>query len=208
MDFSKIRVPFIDKIEIEKRATAFRQKYRDTSIPVDIEHIIDVKLKVNIIPVPDLMRLCDTDALITSDWGSLYVDKRSFEDERQQNRLRFSFGHEVGHYILHRNLYSGFGVVEFEDIYKLIDEIPEEQYRRLEIQANFFSSYLLVPRDALLRETKNILQQIEKRNKLEELKVDSDMFISYLAIPVSQRFGVSSEVVEIILKNDFLSNKT
>lgn len=68
--------------------------------------------------------------------------------------------------------------------------------------------YLLVPRDALLRETKKILQQIEKQNKLEELKVDGDMFISYLAIPVSQRFGVSSEVIEIILKNDFLSNKT
>lgn len=204
MDYSKIKVPFLKTDIIQRHADLFRKKYWDDAIPVDVERILDVTLGVDIVPVQDLMSQCDTDALITSDWESLYIDKRSFEDERYQNRLRFSLGHELGHYALHRELYARLGVQIIEDVYRLIEEIPEQQYQRLEMQANYFSSYLLVPRDALLREAKKVIAEADKDGALEELKGGGELFLSYLALPLAQTFGVSGKAVEIVLKNDLL----
>lgn len=208
MDYSKIKIPFLQTDVIQRYVDGFRKKYWDDTVPVHVERILDVALAVNIIPVPELMSQCDTDALITSDWESLYVDKRSFEDERYQNRLRFSLGHELGHYVLHKEIYAGFEVQSYEDVYRLIDKIPESQYQRLETQANLFSSYLLVPRDVLMREARKVIEQAEKGGALEELKVDGELFISYLAQPLSQTFGVSGEAIEIALKNDLLKGNS
>jgi len=102
MDYTQIQIPYIGNLVIKNKADLFRTKYWDEILPVDIEKIIDVNLEINIIPLPDLEKLCNTDALITSDWKSLYIDKDLFEDERRQNRLRFSLAHEIGHLVLHK----------------------------------------------------------------------------------------------------------
>lgn len=74
MNYKKINVPFLSNIAIRKKAESFTQKFWDNSIPVDIENIIDLKLKLDIVPRMDLQKHCDADALITSNWRSVYVD--------------------------------------------------------------------------------------------------------------------------------------
>jgi len=198
MEYKEILVPFLHDYVIKGEADAFRSKFGDDSLPVDIEAIIEFKLGINIIPSPGLQFLCDTDALISSDWRSIVVDNNNFSDGRYQNRLRFSFAHEIGHFILHKNIYESFGIKNTRDFEKLINNIPPNQYGYLEIQANKFANYLLIPREKLLVERNKEIKKVS--NLIASGKVENKKEInSYLAVPLSKIFGVSEEAVEIAL---------
>lgn len=198
MNYKSLKIPFLNDLLIKNEAEKFRRKYEAKEIPVDIEEIIDLKLSLDIIPVVELQRLCDTDAFIASDWRSLYVDKDKFLDERFQNRLRFSFSHEIGHLILHKNIYDVFDIKSVEDYLRFIEQIPQEQYSYLETQANKFAGHLLAPRERLMVEREKIIKT--RSGGLDLSKVDKEMLNQYLAIPLSEIFGVSQEVIAIILK--------
>ena len=204
MNYLKIKAPFLSAAFIKNRADLFRRKYWDDSFPVEIEDIIELKLKLDIIPVSRLQKLCDTDALITSDWLSVYVDSEKYLDNRYKNRLRFSLAHEIGHFILHRGLYNTFGIKNIEDFYKFIELIPLEQYSYFEIQANKFASYLLVPREELKIERENLIKHPSLVALINSGKLKDETINSYLANPISKIFGVSEEVIEIAL-NEILS---
>lgn len=197
MNYGKIKAPYIGSSEIKIKADEFRDKYWNNNLPIDIEKIIDVDLKVSIIPLPNLEKLCDTNALIASDWESLYVDKELFEDGRRQNRLRFSLAHELGHFILHKNFYQGLKIGSIEDFYSFIEMIPGEQYGYLETQANKFSGHLLVPRDLLEAEITEKIEDV--KGKIDIDKMDKFLIKSYISNPLSKKFGISQESMEIIL---------
>lgn len=200
MDYKKVKVPFLGNVSIKKAADAFRSKYWNGIIPLEIEDIIAFELKIDIIPLPNLMKLCNGDAFITSNWNCIYVDNEKYLDERYKNRLRFSFAHEIGHFILHKALYQTFGVKELADFIKFIEEIPLQQYGYLETQAQKFASHLLVLRDKLTSKKIEIIESLKKQN--EDLsKVDSNIINSYLAVPLSGYFGVSEGVIEIALND-------
>ncbi|MDD4358260.1 MAG: ImmA/IrrE family metallo-endopeptidase [Candidatus Pacebacteria bacterium] len=199
MDYKKVKIPFLDNSAIQEKAENFRLKYWNDSIPVDIEKVIDIKLKIDIVPLHNLQDYCDTDALITSSWDSIYVDYKKFLDERYQNRLRFSFAHEIGHFVLHRDIYNSFEITDKNDFYTLIKEIPELQYGYLEKQANMFANNLLIPRKKLIEESKKIKNNPEIKQALLTIK-DEQSLNSYLSIPLSKIFMVSEDAIEIALK--------
>lgn len=108
----------------------------------------------------------------------------------------------MGHFILHKNLYRSFEIKKIEDYYKWVRQIPLEQYHYFEIQANKFANYLLVPRKILIDKRSRILNKMLKENPdfVQTIKrTDKNTLNSYLAIPISKIFGVSSEVIEIAL---------
>jgi Zn-dependent peptidase ImmA (M78 family) len=142
--------------------------------------------------------LCDTDALIISDWNSIYVDYDKYLDNRYKNRLRFSFAHEIGHFILHKNIYNGFRIKNLTNFYKLIKQISQEQYGYFETQANKFANHLLVPRNKLILEKE---KTIEKNKQYGLKEMDIKTLNLYLAIPISKIFGVSEKVIEIALSD-------
>jgi len=119
MNYKNITVPYLTNARIEGATGLFREKFWGDSVPVDIEHIIDVKLKINVVPIPGFLKHANIDALISSDWKSIYVDRDEYLDERRHNRLRFSLAHEIGHFVLHKKIYTDFGIKSLEDYYKL-----------------------------------------------------------------------------------------
>jgi len=194
MGFEEYSIPFLSNEDIKERARKFKEKFWGDNVPIDIERIIDLSLEMDIVPVPGLQKLCGADALITSSWMLIYIDREAYLDERYQNRLRFSLAHEIGHFVLHRDIYKGFHIEEFSDFYAFLKHISARQYGYLETQANKFASYLLVPRGILAVEKKKQL------NRARELKtIDSGTLNAYLAIPLSKVFGVSEKVIEIAL---------
>ena len=197
MDYSKIKVPYLGNTAINNSVDLFRKTYRASSIPIEIEKIIELELKISLAPVPNFQNFCDTDALITSNWQLIYVDKDRYEDERSQNRLRFSLAHEIGHLVLHKGIYSSFNVRTLSDFYRLVEQIPQEQYGYLESQANKFANYLLIPREVLIIEKKKALKKINKTIPLE--KIDKDSLNSYLAVPISKVFWISEDAAQIAL---------
>lgn len=68
-----------------------------------------------------------------------------------RGRLRFTMGHEIGHFVLHRSLFSSCGYTStYADndasIYQT-NTICDNDIKRMEIQANKFSSALLMPKE-------------------------------------------------------------
>lgn len=129
MDYSEISVPFVSEDAIKKKAKTFREKWWDDSIPVKIEEIIDLGLKLEVIPRRGLKQDCDVDALIASNWKSIYVDHDCYMDDRYLNRLRFSLAHEMGHFVLHKELYESFAIDDYEDFYNLLDRNTQKRVR-------------------------------------------------------------------------------
>lgn len=64
--YQKIKIPYLDKRFIKNKADSFRKKYHGPSIPVDIVKIVEIKLKINTIPIPDIRKNHAFEALITS----------------------------------------------------------------------------------------------------------------------------------------------
>jgi len=203
MDYKNAVAPYLSNAKIEREADLFREKFWGYNVPVDIEYIIDIKLKIGIIPIPGFLKSNNIDALILSNWESIYVDREEYLDERRHNRLRFSLAHEIGHFVLHKTLYNNLNIKSLEDYYKLNKDILQKQYGYLEAQANKFANYLLVPRKILLVEMEKELKK--KGNPIWFKKVDEKTLNSYCAIPLSKVFKVFDGVVAIAL-ND-INNK-
>ncbi len=199
MSYSNIRIPFLSNEKIKEEADLFRKNFWDNSIPVDIERIIDLKLKLFIIPIPNFLKNCNIDALISSDYRSISVDKNEYEDERLHSRLRFSLAHEIGHFVLHKKIYINFNIKNQEDYHKLYKFLPPKQYSYLETQASKFANYLLVPRKILMEER---MKQIKEKGNPDWFKsIDVKTLNSYIAIPLSKIFKVSEDVILIALND-------
>jgi len=52
-------------------------------------------------PIHSLLDELDIDAFLKLDLSGIVVDYGCFMKERFQNRVRFSFAHEVGHFVVH-----------------------------------------------------------------------------------------------------------
>lgn len=198
-NYKIIEIPFLEDAVIREIADNFRNKYWNDSIPVDIENIIDVSLRINIIPVSNLSSEFDTVAFIAADWENLYVDKKIYEDERYTNRLRFSLAHEIGHKMLHKDLYEVFQIETVQDYCNFIQQIPEKQYGYLETQAHKFAAALLAPVAELRNARDSELVKFQK--ELKRINPALVTLNSYIAIPLSKKFGISRESMEIALNN-------
>lgn len=196
MTYKNFTAPYLNNVAIAEKVETFRNKFWDDTVPVEIEEIIGLKLKMDVVPIPGFFRLTNIDALITSDWKCVYVDKNEYLDDRQYNRLRFSLAHEIGHFVMHKEVYSSFRIKNLEDYYKFYKEIPERQYWYLECQANKFASYLLAPRKILAAEME---KELESKNEPRLKKIDRKKLNSYLAKPLAKIFQVSEEVVNYAL---------
>jgi Zn-dependent peptidase ImmA (M78 family) len=194
MDYTKIKIKFLEDFIIKERADLFRKKYWDDTIPIEIEEIIDLKMQINVIPIPAKGL---GDAFITSKWDNIYVDYDKYSDERYTNRLRFSLAHEIGHFVLHKGIYNTFKINTLIDFYKFIIEIPQKEYWALEYQANRFANHLLIPRNQLIIEKDKVIK--EKNGSFN--KIDKKVLNSYLAIPLSEIFGVSEDPIAIALND-------
>ena len=93
---------------------------------------------------------------------------------------RFSIGHEIGHYLLHRD---GFVFSSHEDPHsQLFSEDPD---RELEREADYFSSVLLVPPRWLRK----------------------DVDAGFMPADLAMRYQVSQEVIFIALERHRLLNR-
>ncbi|MEF3692372.1 MAG: ImmA/IrrE family metallo-endopeptidase [Candidatus Moraniibacteriota bacterium] len=198
MKYKNIKIAFISNGEIKNKADSLRLKYWKKGIPVEIEEIVELKMGIEIIPIPDLMSQCGLDAQIASDFKSIYVDLKNYENNT--SRFRFSLAHELGHLVLHRVFYEKLNISSMDEIYEFMEEIDADEYSYLETQANKFANYFLVPREELSKIREKILR--EKLSKKRDISVfDEKTLNSYLAGHIASLFSVSSGTVEIALND-------
>jgi Zn-dependent peptidase ImmA (M78 family) len=186
--------------QINAEAESFLTAYHPSkSIPIPIEEIIDLKLQIDIIPIPSLKDAfaevgLDIDAFISSDFTSISVDK--FIQEKRNNRYRFSLAHEIGHMLLHGYLYKKFKFETIDEWAAAIAHMPFRDQEIIEWQADEFAGLVLVPRAILGGELKKTLKETEDRLKIsykDRPELVTEVVIRSLAL----KFSVSEYVVRI-----------
>lgn len=140
-----LNVPFLKNEEIEKKTIEL--------IPTNLQNLTNT-LNIAMEYLPDIhIECCD---LPCSQLGKLVVKDKliniSNELEYDTPRWRFTVAHEIGHYILHyeylKTKIDSYG--ETSDSLNLSQCSKNNFSKRLEIQANKFAAYLLVPHQLLI----------------------------------------------------------
>ena len=118
--------------------------------------------------------------------GTILIDCSLCEEEASTGRLRFTCAHELGHWLLHKRLYSGTG----ESAAMMTEtNIVRTQNSALEMQANLLGSILLMP----LPQVKRCFYQLQSGRDRQQLVAD-----------MAGIFQVSKQAMRIRLENHHL----
>ena len=197
MNQAEFRCKWLRLEDIWDCAEGVRNRYWSAKkLPVDVEAIVEFKLKLDIDPENNLMQKTDMEAYLKSDLTGIVVDHDHYMNEKFANRMRFSFAHELGHFFLHKDFYSMIVFESAEEWKEILLNLPDTEYRNFEYQANEFAGRLLVPREDLVHEIENALKLLEQNNMLEHLKADPNAVLSRISTQLSRPFGVSTDVIE------------
>ena|SRR2546425_11223123 len=167
------------------------QLWPEATIPVNIERIVDARLGVDIVHVPGLRDQIGVDGFLSRDRDAIYVDERV--SNAVPSRYRFTLAHEVGHLVLHDELYK---YAEFKDPNEWLEfqsSLPERDYSRFEFQAYCFGGLILAPKAGLARAVRAAIDKAKGGNYDVDLDDPADR--AYVADWVGKDFGVSGDVI-------------
>jgi Zn-dependent peptidase ImmA (M78 family) len=201
-----ILVRKLSKNDIRLLSDDFSSKYNpEQTIPVPIDIIIEAKFNIDIVPIADLKDHLDNDGFISSDFTTIYIDQDVYFNI--ETRYRFSLAHEIGHLWLHRDIYKSLKHKTINEWKKVYLDIDDKDYNWLEIQANNFAGFVLVPDYALESRFKSLLQGLQ--NYIQEVrnnKYPRDLYLEYvvgnLARKLAPAFNVSASCMETRIRND------
>jgi Zn-dependent peptidase ImmA (M78 family) len=190
-------VPYLNYAQIRNLADRFlRQHHPSGSLPVPIEEIVESKLGINIVPLAGLQQGFDIVGFISSDLTEISVDQYIYES--RERRYRFTLAHEVGHVVLHRELFQGYEFNTTDEWNEFVRSIPNLENKWLEWQAHCFAGLVLVPKHALERE----LGIGSRRLRARGVKMESQFARDLLVDITATKFNVSPGVIERRVKYD------
>jgi len=187
--------------------------YRDNcgleeQIPVDVEKLADVILKINVIPIPSLYRSYEINAFISNDFKKIYVDEYLYVN--LEPRYRFTLAHELGHMVLHKSFYRQYGIKDIASYHRYVNSITEDEYAFLETQANNFAGLFLVPPGPLethyREQAKEIVHFISVKFKGLKREKYFGMAVELIAQKLSPIFNVHYQPIQIRIERDKLSD--
>lgn len=163
-----------------------------------IIRIVELKLGIGPIPIIGLKESIDIDGFLTRDLAHICIDYNVYMDPRQEKRLRFTYAHEVGHLILHRDEIQQCDFRTAEEWIHFHEDFLEDDLNWFEQQAYEFAGRLLVPREALIQELKILGPKIQQYKLMADN--DEENIIQAVSRLISQKFQVSYEVVSRRIK--------
>jgi len=165
LEYSEFKCKWIDSKELWEKADRVREEYwTDNNLPVDTEKIVEFGLRLEIEPIHNLLSMIDIDAYLKMDLTGIVVDYDCYMNEKFANRMRFSLAHELGHLFLHKEIYTRLDVTSPEEWKDFILNVPKDEYRSFEWQANEFAGRLLVPHANLVKEVNKACEPIRENN--------------------------------------------
>lgn len=135
--------------------------------------------------------------------NTIYIDPSLKEDV---HRYRFVLAHEIGHSFLHRKLLMNI-ISSAEDVDIDCQNGGQNWEKRLEIQANLFASYLLIPENPLINKYFEVKRKLEYKDT-ERLYLDNQPVningCNAVFGELSKFFNVSMQVVKYRLIGEHL----
>ncbi|MDP2806924.1 MAG: ImmA/IrrE family metallo-endopeptidase [bacterium] len=207
----KLPVKWLGKNDLKKAAEEFSAEYNpEKAVPVPIDSIIESRLNIDIVPMAGLKEELDNDGFISRDFTAIHIDQNTYFNV--EVRYRFSLAHELGHFILHKDIYRDLNYTTVDDWADTYQEIDSDDYGKLEFQANYFAGCLLIPDFALWplfqEALKDILPQIKAAQEKDiprETYLDS--VIGNIARKLAPHFNVSYPCMENRFRIDEIYSK-
>ncbi|OGW74408.1 MAG: hypothetical protein A3J72_09125 [Nitrospirae bacterium RIFCSPHIGHO2_02_FULL_40_19] len=88
--------------------------YPKLSLPIPIEEIAEQKLNLRIIQKMGLKKNYDVEGFLISDLSTIFLDFNMYL--KYENRTRFTLAHEVGHLILHGEIFKKLNINSVEKL--------------------------------------------------------------------------------------------
>jgi Zn-dependent peptidase ImmA (M78 family) len=178
--------------DIRRRADTFLSKHHASgSIPIPVEEIIDLQLKLDIFPIPGLLKDIDIDGFTTSDLTCICVD--DFVYNNRNSRYRFTLAHELGHIVLHEKLFESASFRKIAEWKRFYAGIPESDRSWVEYQAYAFGGLVLVPKLQLHREIPKCIALVKKHGGW--VAKDASAAQDFVEECLAEKFDVSREVI-------------
>jgi hypothetical protein len=195
LDPARFRAPYITPEQAWAEADRVRAQFWPSGeVPLEVEEILwAVGLRVE--PIQSLRKAGDVDALLRGDLATVIVDADEYMDDRMLNRIRFSMAHELGHFILHADLYRGMAHDSIDAWSDFVERVPEEQWGFVELHAYEFAGRLLVPSDGVRTEITAAAKVAENAGFMKWDET-GDAAREYMSNSIARTFGVSSQVIE------------
>lgn len=179
-----------DILEVSKR---FLAKYNPSLIlPVPIEEIAELSLKITMIPIPNLEKVFGHESFISGDFKHITIDE--FVYENNGARTRFTVAHEIGHIVLHKSLYERQKIGGIDEFLKFQNSIEPREWQRLDIQANRFAGGILFPEKEFEKVVKEGVESVGGLNSFTILDLED------LVKKIKEVFDVSGDCVKTQLK--------
>ena len=197
-------VPFLTREAIRGAAYDFLSQYHPSDdVPIPIGEIVECKLGLKVALIDRLYVDFGYSAFLSTDLSTITADERQYIEFTQ--KCRFSFAHEMGHYLLHRAYYRDLPFHNISEYRDWLMRVDLRALKRFEWQADEFAGFLLVPGPHLLRVCKAVvganegfLREVREKglaNKQAEIW-------GLLARDVAEEFDVSPPVAEIRIEKE------
>jgi len=194
---------FVSSQDLERIAKQFLQQHHPSlELPIPIEEIAEFAVGLNIVPIPGLYRDYKIESWLSCDQKAVFVDLRQCEE--METRYRFSLAHEIGHLLLHADLYREVSLGSFEDWISFHEGLDPATRDSLEWQARSLAGRILVPAEPLVRHAQEQIDAVKLRLPKG---VDPEALFGAVAIPLSDIFNVHEEVVRIRLSGDGIGRR-
>jgi Zn-dependent peptidase ImmA (M78 family) len=205
---NKLGVGYLSYGFLAQKAEDFLLRYNPSGlIPIPIEEIVEFKLKVDIVPVPNLQKDFDIEGFTSSDLQNIFVDDYILSE--RPTRYRFTLAHEVGHIILHKEIFTKVKINSTKSWISFHENLDDWERSALEFQGYAFGGLILVPPKDL---KKSLLENLREVNPLIKIcrtrKIPRSEYLKYakelLASKLVPIFDVSMDVISRRIEYDKL----
>ena len=228
-----IKVKYLTEDEIERDAKLLLAEYEDTigepiKLPVPVDDIATSHLALRL-DFDDLHKTLNRPMLRSQPYilGAILIEEELVLIDQHLNpknnpsmlgRYRFTLAHEIGHFRLHRSYFADHNRIFLCDAPSEPTVIcrASEEYKRIEWQANFFASCLLMPRRPVYGKWKECLGRTRPlllsdlrpngRGMMRDAQsmvyeqADDDALFEEVAKPIAGCFGVSAQAMRVRLE--------
>jgi hypothetical protein len=190
------QIRFISPAKLSQIAQNFLEEHGAAEqFPVPIEEIIELRLRISVIPVPHLKSDRGIDAYISQDFRHITIDDDCYTS--YPSRARFSLAHELAHFILHRDAYPKVPVANREDYLAYQKSMTDETLKKIEQQAYILAGCILVPSNKFRA---IIDKSISELGRVDQITIqDTAKILAGLTL----FFSVSGEVISRRLKAEY-----
>lgn len=208
MDFQR---PYITREDAARAAEGFLNEYHPSRrVPIPIELLAEKAYGLFIVPET----LTDVEpsrhGYISFDQNSIFVD-RQVHDHPSPNRYRSTIAHELGHRVLHAEVFAALRFNSLQEWKAFIlrsqeDEVIREMIEWLQTQAEWFAGYVLVP----MSELRDLVERNREKCRQEGLPVapPSQAVVDAVVGSLAKAFQVSQLLVKTRLNQEKMIERT